>query len=78
MFHIVAKTLDASGSVINTVITRVFAGREEAVTYLDRLVAELRADPAEPNPARTAGYNGQHSYWWTRDDGVVTRYTIEV
>jgi hypothetical protein len=69
MFRICGHTLDERGDVAKTAISRCsFEERPDAATYLNKLVQLLR-----PN----AGYEKEQDYWWVRNDGLVTRYTIQ-
>jgi len=69
MVKICGRTLDEQGGVANTAIARcIFEERPDAASYLNKLVQLLR-----PN----AGYERDQDYWWVRNGGVVTRYTIQ-
>ncbi len=70
MFTICGRTLDEQGDVAATVKPRcAFEQRKDAVSFLDKLTRVLRPD---------AGYEKEQDYWWVRNNGVVTRYTIQV
>lgn len=75
MFKIFIRTLDANEQVTNTAISGAFAERKEAVAQLDKMVKQLVKD--DEHPDRNAGYHARQDYWWTRENGVVTHYTIE-
>jgi hypothetical protein len=69
MFRICGRTLDEQGNVADTAIARcVFEKRNDAVSYMNRLAQLLQPD---------AGYEGEQDYWWVRNNGSVTRYTIQ-
>jgi hypothetical protein len=69
MFKICGRTLNEQGKVADTAIARcIFQERNDAASYLNKLVQLLR-----PN----AGYEGEQDYWWVRNSGVVTQYTIQ-
>jgi hypothetical protein len=69
MFRICGRTLNEQGDVAGTAIARcTFEERNDAVSYLNKLAQLLRPD---------AGYEGEQDYWWVRNNGVVTRYTIQ-
>ena len=69
MFRICGRALDEHGDVVHTMTAScTFEQRDDAVSYLNRLAQLLRPD---------AGYEGEQDYWWIRDKGVVTRYTIQ-
>ena len=77
MFQVIIRTLNANEEIINTAISGSFAERKEAVGHLNRMVKDLKAEPNDPNPETNAGYDAKQDYWWTRQKGVVSRYTIE-
>ena len=69
MFRICGRTLDDQGNVADTAIARcIFEQRNDAVAYMNKLAQLL-----QPN----AGYEGEQDYWWVRNNGSVTRYTIQ-
>lgn len=69
MFKICKRTLDEQGNTANTAVTSCsFKERHDAVSYLDKVTRILRPD---------AGYEGEQGYWWVRNNGVVTRLTIQ-
>jgi len=69
MFRICGRTLDEQGNVADTAIARcVFEQRNDAVSYMNKLAQLLQPD---------AGYEGEQDYWWVRNNGSVTRYTIQ-
>ena len=69
MFRICGRTLDDRGGVAKMAIVRcTFEQRNDAVSYLNKLAQLVRPD---------AGYEPEHDYWWFRNNGVITRYTIQ-
>ncbi len=69
MFRICGRTLDQHGGVENTAMVRcIFEQRNDAVSYLNKLAQLVRPD---------AGYEAEQDYWWFRNNGVITRYTIQ-
>jgi hypothetical protein len=69
MFRICGLTLNEQGSVAETAIARcTFEARNDAESYLNKLIQLLR-----PN----AGYEREQGYWWVRNKGGITRYTIQ-
>lgn len=69
MFTICRRTLNEEGDVADTAVTRcTFKERSDAVCYLNKVTQFLRPD---------AGYEGKLGYWWVRNHGVVTRFTIQ-
>ncbi len=69
MFTICKRTLNEGGDVSDTALARCrFRQRDDAVCYLNKITQLLRPD---------AGYEGKQGYWWVRNNGVVTRYTIQ-
>jgi hypothetical protein len=69
MYKICGRKLNERGEVASTAIARcIFEQRPDAATYLNKLVQLLRPD---------AGYEDKQGYWWVRNNGVVTRYTIQ-
>ncbi len=70
MVTICGRTQDDQGSVAVTTIPHcAFEQRNDAVSFLNKLTQLLRPD---------AGYEGEQDYWWVRNNGTVTRYTIQV
>ena len=70
MFRICGLTFNEQGGVADTAIARcTFAARNDAELYLNKLIQLLRPD---------AGYEREQGYWWVRNKGIVTRYTIQV
>ena len=69
MFTICKRTLNAQGNTADTAIARcTFKQRSDAVFYLNKITQFLRPD---------AGYEGEQDYWWVRNNGIVTRFTIQ-
>lgn len=69
MFRICGQKIDQQGFTANTEVPHcIFEKRTDAVSYLNMLTQVLRPD---------AGYEGEQDYWWVRNNGVVTRYTIQ-
>jgi hypothetical protein len=70
MFTICGRTQDDQGDVAVTAIPHcAFEERKDAESFLNRLTQLLRPD---------AGYEGEQDCWWVRNNGIVTRYTIQV
>jgi hypothetical protein len=68
MFAIHMHTLDSQGNVVNTAVAASdFRERKNAEAWLNVQVKQW---------APNSGYDREHDYWWIRDHGVVTRYTI--
>ena len=68
MLMIYARTMSAKGQVENVAISASdFKDRKDAVVHLEKLIEQFK-----PN----SGYEGEQDYWWIRENGVVTRYTI--
>ena len=68
MFTICKRTLDERGNAYDTAIAAcTFKERRDAVSYLDKVTRFLRPE---------AGFEGDQGYWWVRNNGVVTRFTI--
>ena len=69
MFKICGRRLDERGNVADTAVAGCsFEKRNDAVSYMNKLAQLLQPD---------AGYEGEQDYWWVRNKGVVTRYTIQ-
>jgi len=69
MFTICGRTLDEKGGIADVAVARCkFKRRNDAVSYLNKLTQLLRPD---------AGYETEQGYWWVRNHGSVTRYTIQ-
>ena len=69
MFTICKRVLDEQGNMADTALTScTFKEKSDAVSYLDKVTQFLRPD---------AGYEGEKGYWWVRNNGVVTRLTIQ-
>ena len=69
MFRICGRTLDERGEIAKTALIRcTFERRDDAASYLNKLTQFVRPD---------AGYEAEQDYWWFRNNGVVTRYTIQ-
>jgi len=69
MFRICGRTLDEHGGVADTAMVRcTFEQRNDAVSYLNKLARLVQPD---------AGYEAEQDYWWFRNNGIVTRYTIQ-
>lgn len=69
MFTICKRTLDERGITEDTAVTScTFKKRSDAVSYLNKVTQFLRPD---------AGYEGEQDYWWVRNNGIVTRLTIQ-
>jgi hypothetical protein len=69
MVTIYGRTLDEHGDIAATIPRGTFEERKDAVSFLNKITQVLRPD---------AGYVGEQDYWWVRNNGVVTRYTIQV
>lgn len=69
MFTICGRTLDEKSGVADVAVARCkFKQRNDAVSYLNKLTQLLRPD---------AGYETEQDYWWVRNNGSITRYTIQ-
>jgi hypothetical protein len=69
MVRICGRRLNEQGSEADTLVARcTFEARNDAESYLNKLIQLLRPD---------AGYEREQGYWWVRNKGVVTRYTIQ-
>ncbi len=70
--NIVRRIVDREGNLISrdTLNVRV-SSREEAEEYIRNHVAKVFA---------LNGYNGEHGYWWGRqdDDNQISRFTVEL
>jgi hypothetical protein len=68
MFAVIALVLDDEEQVVSeTIAADGFAAVADAADWLDKQVGRLK-----PN----GGMSKEHGYWWTRIDGVLTRYVI--